>query len=189
MNYSKGRFMELAAQGHHARANRLLTFVAPPLEHMCLEEELPVVVKHAVNLYPFWQRTIVFTSNHTIFVGFLMVDRIILNGLLESALIATGEHTILLTGKSSMRGSRILSKKKNENCNWTPSNSIGRTWQAGCRFLLARGLNKTMPKYRGVIKRSNKYYYRIYRNGTQREYRVLSTAEEAFDICNEYING
>jgi len=45
-----------------------------------------------------------------------------------------------------------------------------------------------MPKYRGVIKRSNKYYYRIYRNGAQKEYGGFSTAEEAFNARNEHLN-
>jgi len=40
----------------------------------------------------------------------------------------------------------------------------------------------------GVIKRSNKYYYRIYRNGTQKEYGGFSTAEEAFNARNEHLN-
>ena len=36
-----------------------------------------------------------------------------------------------------------------------------------------------MPKYKGVIKRGNKYYYRIYRNSQQREYGGYKTAGEA----------
>ncbi len=44
-----------------------------------------------------------------------------------------------------------------------------------------------MPKYRGIIKRGNKYYYRIYRNGTQKEYGGFNSAEEAFRARNKHI--
>jgi len=52
---------------------------------------------------------------------------------------------------------------------------------------LTRRLDRTTPKYRGVIKRRNKYYYRIYRNGTQKEYGGFSTTEEDFNARNEHL--
>ncbi len=45
-----------------------------------------------------------------------------------------------------------------------------------------------MPKYRGIIKRGNKYYYRIYRNGTQKEYGGFNSAEEAFRARNDHLS-
>ena len=35
-----------------------------------------------------------------------------------------------------------------------------------------------MPKYKGVLKRGNKYYYRIYRKGKQKESNGYKTAVE-----------
>ena len=45
-----------------------------------------------------------------------------------------------------------------------------------------------MPKYKGVIKRGNRYYYRIYRDGKQKEYGGFNTAEEAFRARNDHLS-